>query len=52
MGPSVKARGGDQAGCCTEVEVDMLDVFLDDKNAGLSGARVGLQRRVVPICLR
>lgn len=43
VGSSAEASGGDQAGCCAEVDVDMLDTFLDDKNVGLDGTRLELQ---------
>jgi len=53
VGSSAEARGGgDQAGCCVEAEVDMLDAFLDDENAGVGGTRLELQRRTMPIRLR
>ena len=53
MGSSAEARGGDHAGCCTEVDVDMFDVCLDGENEGLDGTRLVLQRRMVlSICLR
>jgi len=49
---SVEARGGDQAGCCAEVEVAMCDAFLDGQNVGLDATRLGFQRRTIPIRLR
>ena len=49
MGSSPEARGGDQAGCCAEVDEDMRDAFLDDKNVGLDVTRLGLRRGTVPI---
>lgn len=52
VGSSAGARGGDQAGCCAEVEVDMCDAFFDDKNAGLGGTRLEFQRRTIQIRLR
>jgi hypothetical protein len=52
VGSSAEPSGGDQAGCCAEVEVDMFDAFVDDKNAGLDGARLELQRKAIPILLR
>ena len=52
MGSAGEARGGDQAGCCAEVEVDMFGAFQDEENAGLDVTRLELQRRTVTICLR
>jgi hypothetical protein len=52
VGSSAEAHGGDQAGCCTEVDIDMLDAFLDEENAGLDVTRLELQRRTVSIFLR
>ena len=52
VGSSAKARGGDQAGCCTDVEAAMRAAFLDGKNVGLGATRLEFRRRVVPIRLR
>ena len=52
VGSSDEGRGGDQAGCCAEVEVAMSDAFLDDKNVGLGATRLEFQRRMIPIRLR
>ena len=52
VGSSAEARGGDQAGCCPEVEVAMCDAFLDGKNAGLGATRLEFQRRTIAIRLR
>jgi hypothetical protein len=52
VGSSAKARGGDQAGCCAEVDIAMCDAFLSGKNAGLDVARLEFQRRTIPIRLR
>lgn len=51
-GSSPEARGGDQAGCCTEEEVAMCDVFFSDKNAGLDAKRLEFQRRMVLVRFR
>ena len=52
VGSSAEARGGDQAGCCIEVEVAMRDVFLDGKSVDLDTTRGEFQRRTIPIRLR
>ena len=43
VGSSAETRGGDQAGCCAEVEVAMCDVFLDGKSVDLDAMRPGFQ---------
>ena len=52
VGSPAEARGGDQAGCCAEVEVAMRETLLDDKQMGLDGTRLEFQGRMIPICLR
>jgi len=52
VGSSPEARGGDQAGSCGEVDEDMCDTFLDDKNVDLDVTKLGLRRGTVPIRFR
>ena len=50
LGSSAEARGGDQAGCCAEVDVVMCDAFLGDKNVGcFDVTRLEFERRTVLI---
>jgi len=52
VGSSAEARGGDQLGCCPDVDVAMCDTFLDSKSAGLGATKLGFQRRTIAIRLR